>query len=221
VNGSQSTFLTENLAYVPKSTRTLSLSNPITTVLTGPHKEIDNKDTTQKQFISTQAFHRTPGGRVRETTAGERFRPRNLKTFDPGGQCHARDSTCKHQNHTYSNPQSKPCCVESSQPLCSEEQDEFLRMRVLLKIRSESANRNQSHSLPDEEHGTLVLIAPTQLNPRTEDQRKQKSCGRTDSGPTAADPERSWTNSSQRRRSFGRGQPKSTGLKIRTNTERL
>jgi hypothetical protein len=49
-------------------------------------REIDDKNSTQKQFISSQAFHRTPGGRVREPTAGERFRPRNLKTLDPTTQ---------------------------------------------------------------------------------------------------------------------------------------
>jgi hypothetical protein len=30
----------------------------------------------------SQIFHRTPGGRVRETTLEERFEPRNLKSFD-------------------------------------------------------------------------------------------------------------------------------------------
>jgi hypothetical protein len=44
------------------------------------------QNSTQKQFISSQAFHRTPGGRVRETTAGERFRPRILELFDPAAQ---------------------------------------------------------------------------------------------------------------------------------------
>jgi hypothetical protein len=38
-------------------------------------REIDDKDRLEKQFISSQAFHRTPGRRARETTAGERFRP--------------------------------------------------------------------------------------------------------------------------------------------------
>jgi hypothetical protein len=52
-------------------------------------REIDNKNRLEKQFVSSQAFHRTPGGRVRETTAGERFRPRILKTFDSVGQWHA------------------------------------------------------------------------------------------------------------------------------------
>jgi hypothetical protein len=33
--------------------------------------------------MSSQAFHRTPGGRVREITVGERFEPRILKSFDP------------------------------------------------------------------------------------------------------------------------------------------
>jgi hypothetical protein len=34
-------------------------------------REIDDKNQLKKQFISSQAFHRTPGERVRETTAGE------------------------------------------------------------------------------------------------------------------------------------------------------
>jgi hypothetical protein len=34
-------------------------------------REIDDKNRLEKQFITSQAFHRTPGGRVRETTAGE------------------------------------------------------------------------------------------------------------------------------------------------------
>jgi hypothetical protein len=34
-------------------------------------REINDKNRLKKQFISFQAFHRTPGGRVRETTAGE------------------------------------------------------------------------------------------------------------------------------------------------------
>jgi hypothetical protein len=45
--------------------------------------EIHDKKSTQKQFISSQAFYRTPGGRVREITAGEQFEPRILKSFDP------------------------------------------------------------------------------------------------------------------------------------------
>jgi hypothetical protein len=48
----------------------------------------------EEQFISSQAFHRTTGGRVRETTAGERFRPRIFETFDPVALQHIRDSTC-------------------------------------------------------------------------------------------------------------------------------
>jgi hypothetical protein len=46
-------------------------------------REIDDKNRFEKQFISSQAFHRTPGRRVRETTAGERFEPRILESLDP------------------------------------------------------------------------------------------------------------------------------------------
>jgi hypothetical protein len=45
--------------------------------------KIDDKNRIEEQFISSQAFHRTPGGRVRETTVGEQFKPRILETFDP------------------------------------------------------------------------------------------------------------------------------------------
>jgi hypothetical protein len=97
-------ILLENLAYVPKSTRNPSLltrprptsyrqaiglrSRAITATKArkGANKttrEIDDKNSTQKQFISSQSFHRTPGGRVQKTTAGERFRPQILETFRP------------------------------------------------------------------------------------------------------------------------------------------
>jgi hypothetical protein len=33
--------------------------------------------------MSSQAFYRTPGGRVQETTPKEQFEPRNLESFDP------------------------------------------------------------------------------------------------------------------------------------------
>jgi hypothetical protein len=33
--------------------------------------EIDDKNQIEEQFISPQAFHRTPGGRVHKTTTGE------------------------------------------------------------------------------------------------------------------------------------------------------
>jgi hypothetical protein len=44
--------------------------------------EIDEKNRIEEQFISSQAFYRTPGGRVREITAGEQFEPRTLESFD-------------------------------------------------------------------------------------------------------------------------------------------
>jgi hypothetical protein len=53
--------------------------------------EIDDKNRLEKQFISSQAFHRTPGGRVREITTGEQFKPRNLESFDPTTQELYRD----------------------------------------------------------------------------------------------------------------------------------
>jgi hypothetical protein len=32
--------------------------------------------------MSSHAFHRTPGGHIRQTTAGKRFEPQNLESFD-------------------------------------------------------------------------------------------------------------------------------------------
>jgi hypothetical protein len=45
--------------------------------------EIDDENQIKKQFISSQVFHRTPGGRVQEITVGERFEPRILESFGP------------------------------------------------------------------------------------------------------------------------------------------
>jgi hypothetical protein len=48
--------------------------------------EINDKNRIEEQFISSQAFHRTPGGRVQEITTGEQFEPRTLESFDPATQ---------------------------------------------------------------------------------------------------------------------------------------
>jgi hypothetical protein len=45
--------------------------------------ETDDKNQIKNRFISSQVFHRTPGGRVQKITAGEQFKPRILKSFDP------------------------------------------------------------------------------------------------------------------------------------------
>jgi hypothetical protein len=52
-------------------------------VLSKTTYEIDDKNQTKKQFISSQPLLRTPDGRVRKTTAGEQFKPQNLEFFDP------------------------------------------------------------------------------------------------------------------------------------------
>jgi hypothetical protein len=44
--------------------------------------KINDKIRIEKQFISSQAFHRTPYGRVRETAVWERLELENLKIFD-------------------------------------------------------------------------------------------------------------------------------------------
>jgi hypothetical protein len=43
--------------------------------------EIDDRNQLEKYFISSQAFHRTTSGRVREITAGERFESQILESF--------------------------------------------------------------------------------------------------------------------------------------------
>jgi hypothetical protein len=44
--------------------------------------KIDNKNQIEERFMSSQVFHRTTGGRVQKITAGERFKPRTLESFD-------------------------------------------------------------------------------------------------------------------------------------------
>jgi hypothetical protein len=63
--------------------------------------EIDDENRIEKQFMSSQAFHRTPGRRIRETTAEERFESRNLELFNSVDQEHDRDEFL-HQS-TYPN----------------------------------------------------------------------------------------------------------------------
>jgi hypothetical protein len=91
-----------NLAYITKSIRRpalltrprlhsysqaiglrTGLGNTMETRIGGSRNtcEIDDKNQIEEQFISSQAFHRTPGGCIREITAGERFEPRILESF--------------------------------------------------------------------------------------------------------------------------------------------
>jgi hypothetical protein len=42
----------------------------------------DDKNQIKNQFISSQVFHRTPGGHVREITAGEQLERENIDLFD-------------------------------------------------------------------------------------------------------------------------------------------
>jgi hypothetical protein len=49
-------------------------------------RENDDENRLKEQFISSQAFHQTPGGRVQEITVGEQFKLRNLELFDPVAQ---------------------------------------------------------------------------------------------------------------------------------------
>jgi hypothetical protein len=70
-------------------------------------REIDDKNRLKQQFISSQAFHRTPGGRVREPTAGERFRPRILETFDLVTQDRYRDVLLQRSTPTHTKDHTK------------------------------------------------------------------------------------------------------------------
>jgi hypothetical protein len=45
--------------------------------------KIDDENRIEKQFLSSQAFHRTLDGHVREITEGEQFEPRILEYFVP------------------------------------------------------------------------------------------------------------------------------------------
>jgi hypothetical protein len=83
-----------NLSYIPESTRCpriilMALETGLgTTAKTqnGASKtmsEIDEKNRIEKQLMSSQAFHRTAGGRVREIIMEERFETRKLESFDP------------------------------------------------------------------------------------------------------------------------------------------
>jgi hypothetical protein len=118
VNGSQLKFLTENLAYVLKSTRTLSLltrsrppsyrqaiglqnwarnCNRDTKRCSQDHTKGRQQKLDSEQFISTRAFHRTLGGRIRETAVGEQFGPQILETFHTV----VRDTTVDHLQPIY------------------------------------------------------------------------------------------------------------------------
>jgi hypothetical protein len=44
--------------------------------------EIDGKKCIKEQFMSSRIFHQTTGGRVRENTVEEQFKPRTLKSFN-------------------------------------------------------------------------------------------------------------------------------------------
>jgi hypothetical protein len=45
--------------------------------------KIDDENQLEEQFISSQAFHWTPSGRVQEITAEVQFKLGNLNSFDP------------------------------------------------------------------------------------------------------------------------------------------
>jgi hypothetical protein len=65
--------------------------------------EIDDRNQLEKRFISSQAFHRTPAGRVQEITAREQFESQNLELFDPAAQENDRGFTCNNPHKTNKN----------------------------------------------------------------------------------------------------------------------
>jgi hypothetical protein len=57
--------------------------------------KINDKNWIEEQFISSQAFHQTTGGRVQETTAGEHLELGNLELFDQQLKNNIGTRTCK------------------------------------------------------------------------------------------------------------------------------
>jgi hypothetical protein len=45
--------------------------------------EINDKNWIEKQFMSSEAFHQTPDGRIQESIAEEQFKPRIFESFKP------------------------------------------------------------------------------------------------------------------------------------------
>jgi hypothetical protein len=62
--------------------------------------EIDDKYQIEEQFISSQIFHRTPGGHIQKITVGERFELRIFESFHLVTQELYQPPPCKdpHQN---------------------------------------------------------------------------------------------------------------------------
>jgi hypothetical protein len=53
--------------------------------------DINDNNRIKEQFISSQAFHQTPGGRIREITIWVQLELENLEFFDPAAQEQHRD----------------------------------------------------------------------------------------------------------------------------------
>jgi hypothetical protein len=67
--------------------------------------KINDRNQLRKQFISSQTFHRTLGGRVRKITAKDQFKPRNLESFNPVTQESYRHRFLQQStSHTSKNP---------------------------------------------------------------------------------------------------------------------
>jgi hypothetical protein len=61
--------------------------------------EIDDKNRIKEQFISSQVFYRTTGGRVQKITTEEQFESRILEYFDPVTQEYNRDEILQQYTH--------------------------------------------------------------------------------------------------------------------------
>jgi hypothetical protein len=62
--------------------------------------EITDKNWIKEQYISSQVFHQTPDGRVREIIVRERLKPQILKSFDPMTQKLYRPPPCTNPHKT-------------------------------------------------------------------------------------------------------------------------
>jgi hypothetical protein len=72
--------------------------------------EIDDRNQLEKRFISSQAFHRTTGGRVQKITTREQFESQNLEIFNPAAQENDWGFTCNnpHKNQQKFAPNLSP-----------------------------------------------------------------------------------------------------------------
>jgi hypothetical protein len=78
--------------------------------------EVGNKNQLEKQYMPSEAFHRTTDGRVREITARVQFEPLNLESFDPVTHPPARIQTQTKYLYCLSNISSNIWWATASRP---------------------------------------------------------------------------------------------------------